>query len=409
MLTYAFDLLYAIYEEEGYEPAEIPSLILKNNLYGIEIDERAGELAAFALSMKARGRKRRFFNKGVMPNICVLENVRFEEGELKNYIDFAVRDLFTEPMLNTMYQFEEANNFGSLIRPEVTDVQEVLRALESKDLSYQLFLSLTHQKAVQAIRQADYLSPKYHVVIANPPYMGSKGMNGRLGAWIKDNYPDNKSDLFSSFIERIIAMVPEGGTLGMMTPFTWMFLGSYEKLRNIIFNQNTITVLVRPEYHAFFESAYVPICGFTLFRREMPEYRGVYIDLTKFYGSELQAEKTLEAIENSNCGWLYRSSANDFKKIPGNPIAYWVSEQALNVFEQSKLLGQLVEPRQGMATTNNNRFLRLWQEVSLNKLGLGFESTDQARKSGKKWFSYNKGGDFRKWYGNNFHVVNYEG
>ncbi len=207
MLTYAFDLLYAIYAEEGYEPAEIPEKILTHNLYGIEIDERAGELAAFALTMKAASRykgarQRQFFKKGVKPNICVLENVQFDEGELKNYMDFVGRDLFTAPLQTTLRQFEEADNFGSLIRPDVTDVDGILKTLESKDVSEHLFLSLTHQKVLQSLRQADYLSPKHHIVIANPPYMGGKGMNGRLATWVKDNYPNSKSDLFAMFIER---------------------------------------------------------------------------------------------------------------------------------------------------------------------------------------------------------------
>ena len=225
MLTYAFDLLYAIYEEEGYEPAEIPEKILTNNLYGIEIDERAGELAAFALTMKARAKQRRFFNKGVKPNICVLENVHFDEGELKSYMDFVGRDLFTAPLQTTLRQFEEADNFGSLIRPDVTDVDGMLRILESKNVSGQLFISMTHQKVLQALRQADYLSPKYHVVIANPPYMGGKGMNGRLAAWAKDNYPDSKSDLFAMFIERNWNC-QEGMRNGNYAEL--MFLSSYE-------------------------------------------------------------------------------------------------------------------------------------------------------------------------------------
>jgi len=175
MLTYAFDLLYAIYEEEGYESAEIPEKILTNNLYGIEIDERAGELAAFALTMKARAKQRRFFNRGVKPNICVLENVHFDGNELKDYMDFVGRDLFTTPLQTTLLQFEETDNFGSLICPDVTDMEGILRILELKNVSGQLFLSMTHQKVLQALRQAYYLSPKYHVVIANPPYMGWQG------------------------------------------------------------------------------------------------------------------------------------------------------------------------------------------------------------------------------------------
>ncbi|RKT44695.1 BREX-1 system adenine-specific DNA-methyltransferase PglX [Thiocapsa rosea] len=271
MLTYAFDLLYAIYEEEGYEPAEIPEKILTNNLYGIEIDERAGELAAFALTMKARAKQRRFFNKGVKPNICVLENVRFDEDELKEYTDFVGRDLFTAPLRSTLRQFEEADNFGSLIPPDVTDVDGMLRILESKNVSGQLFISMTHQKVLQALRQADYLSPKYHVVIANPPYMGGKGMNGRLAAWLKDNYSDVKSDLFSAFMVRNTELALPKGQLGFMSPFVWMFISSFEKLRSFLINQKTITSLVQLEYSGF-DGATVPICTFTVENAHNPDF-----------------------------------------------------------------------------------------------------------------------------------------
>ena len=224
MLVYAFDLLYAIYEEEGVDPAEIPEKILTHNLYGIEIDERAGELAAFALTMKARAKQRRFFRKPVQPNICVLENIHFDENEINEYMDFVGQDIFTLGLKTTLRQFEEADNFGSLIRPEVTDVEGMLMTLEIKDVCGHLFLSLTHQKVLQALQQADYLSPKYHVVIANPPYMGGKGMNGRFGAWAKDNYPASKSDLFAMFIERGLEMIPPLGYSAMVTMESWMFL-----------------------------------------------------------------------------------------------------------------------------------------------------------------------------------------
>ena len=177
MLVYAFDLLYAIYEEEGYTPSEIPELILTHNLFGIEIDKRAGELAGFALTMKARGKDRHFFRKQVQPNICMLENVTFEEGELDAYIDAVGPELFTNAHRDTLLQFTEADNFGSLIRPAAKDVSDLLHLLESKKLSGNLSHFSTHQKVLKALKQADYLSPKYHVVIANPPYMGGKGIN----------------------------------------------------------------------------------------------------------------------------------------------------------------------------------------------------------------------------------------
>lgn len=231
MLTYAFDLLYAIYEEEGYESNEIPEKILTHNLHGIEIDERAGELAAFALTMKARAKQRRFFNKEVKPNICMLENVHFDEDELKEYMDFVGRDLFTLGLENTLRQFEEADNFGSLIHPEVTDVDGMLEILESKNVSGHLFLSLTHQKALQALRQADYLSPKYHVVIANPPYMNAGGMNGNLKQFLACQYTDAKADLMTSFMERAIVLTLQSGYWAMINLPSWMFLSSFESLR----------------------------------------------------------------------------------------------------------------------------------------------------------------------------------
>jgi len=406
MLTYAFDLLYAIYEEEGYEPAEIPEKILTNNLYGIEIDERAGELAAFALTMKARAKQRRFFNKGVKPNICVLENVRFDGNELKDYMDFVGRDLFTAPLQTTLRQFEEADNFGSLIRPDVTDVDGMLRILESKNVSGQLFISMTHQKVLQALRQADYLSPKYHVVIANPPYMGGKGMNGRLGAWLKDNYEDVKSDLFSAFIVRNTELTLPKGQLGFMSPFVWMFISSYEKLRSFLNSQKTITSLVQLEYSGF-DGATVPICTFTVENAHHPDFKGGYVRLSAFRGSESQGPRTLEAIKNPNCGWFYRASATDFRKIPGEPIAYWFSENAADNCVRYPTLSTFSDAKSGMSSCNSDLFLRQWFEVSSVSINRVSRSHADAQVSGEKWFPYNKGGGNRRWFGYNDVVINW--
>lgn len=244
MLTYAFDLLYAIYEEEGYEPSEIPEKILTHNLYGIELDERAGELAAFALTMKARARQRRFFNKGIKPNICVLEKVSFTPDELEEYMSAVGRDLFTQGLRETLQQFEEADNFGSLILPKLTNVADVLAELETKNLGSNLFLADTHSKVLGVLRMAEALSPRYAVVVANPPYMGGKGMNGRLGAWAKENYPKSKSDLFAMFIERGFDFIPEYGYSAMVTMQSWMFLSSYEALRGRILSEASIECMV---------------------------------------------------------------------------------------------------------------------------------------------------------------------
>nr|BBJ05053.1 hypothetical protein YBY_29020 [Marinobacter nauticus] len=244
MLTYAFDLLYAIYEEEGYEPSEIPEKILTHNLYGIELDERAGELAAFALTMKARARQRRFFNKGIKPHICVLEKVNFTQDELEEYMSAVGRDLFTQGLRETLQQFEEADNFGSLILPKLTNVTDVLAELETKNLGSNLFLADTHSKVLKVLRMAEALSPRYAVVVANPPYMGGKGMNGRLGAWAKENYPKSKSDLFAMFIERGFDFIPEYGYSAMVTMQSWLFLSSYEALRERILSEASIECMV---------------------------------------------------------------------------------------------------------------------------------------------------------------------
>jgi hypothetical protein len=259
MLVYAFEILYTIYEEEGYDAPKIPQLILENNLYGIEIDERAGELAAFALFMKAREKYRRFFKKNIQPNICVLENVTFENHEVRSYLDAVNPDLFTMELSTLLNQFKEADNFGSLIRPELTNISDLLRLLDEKKVSDDMFLQDIHQRALKVLNQADYLSPKYHVVVANPPYMGGKGMNSRLGTWLKDNYSDVKSDLFSAFMVRNTELSLQKGQLGFMSPFVWMFLSSYKKLRNFFINKKTITSLLQLEYSGF-DGATVPIC-----------------------------------------------------------------------------------------------------------------------------------------------------
>ena len=406
MLTYAFDLLYAIYEEEGYEPAEIPEKILTHNLYGIEIDERAGELAAFALTMKARAKQRRFFNKSIKPNICVLENVHFDETELKNYMNFVGRDLFTLQLQTTLRQFEEADNFGSLIRPDITDVDGILSILKSKNVSGQLFLSKTHQKVLRILRQADYLSPKYHVVIANPPYMGGKGMNNRLGAWLKEKYEDVKSDLFSAFIVRNTELALPKGQLGFMSPFVWMFISSYKKLRSILINQKTITSLVQLEYSGF-DGATVPICTFTVENVHRPEFKGGYIKLSNFRGSDNQGAKTLEAIHNPQCGWFFRASAADFKRIPGSPIAYDMPQKLIAQFEKDDLIKNYVDAKSGQNTGDNSKFVKFWFEPSFSNIGFGIETLEKTESDTPKWYPYNKGGEFRKWYGNFDNVINW--
>ena len=299
MLTYAFDLLYAIYEEVGTDPSEIPEKILTHNLYGIELDERAGELAAFALTMKARAKQRRFFNKAIKPNICVLEKVAFSHDELDEYITAVGRDLFTIDLRETLKQFEEADNFGSLIRPNLTSVQNVLPVLEAKDMVGNLFLAGTHAKVLQVLRMADYLSPRYAVVIANPPYMGGKGMNGRLGAWAKENYPSSKSDLFAMFIERNLDLAVPAGAVAMITMQSWMFLSSFELLRARILGQHTILSMAHLGARAFDSvgGEVVSTTAFVLENQHKPEYKGAFVRLIDGNSEAEKAVMLKEAIQ----------------------------------------------------------------------------------------------------------------
>ena len=240
ILVYAFDLLYEIYKEEGYLEQEIPEFILKHNLYGIEIDKRAGSLAAFALVMKARRMDKKFFDHPVQPHICVLENIELDEEDIDSYISAVGSNLFPTGLKETLMQFTEAENFGSLIRPMVGDVTDIRKILAEKNMSSNLLLFDTHQKVLKVLEQTEYLQPRYHVVIANPPYMGNKGMNNQLRDYAKKFYPNSKSDLFAMFIERGFDLLVHQGYSAMVTMQSWMFLSSYEKMRQNILDNATI-------------------------------------------------------------------------------------------------------------------------------------------------------------------------
>ena len=410
MLTYAFDLLYAIYEEAGYEAAEIPSLILQKNLYGIELDPRAGALAAFALTMKARGRHRRFFTRQIAPNICVLENVSFETEELRDYVEAMGRDLFTAPLRATLTQFEEADNFGSLIQPELQDVETVRRHLEAQDISGNLLLKSTHDRVMTVLRMADYLSPKYHVVVANPPYMGSKGMNGRLSVFAKDHFPDSKADLFAMFMERTLAMTFRKGVMAMINMQSWMFLSSFEKLRVKLLANSTLLSMAHLGERGFdsIGGAVVSTTAFAIENFNRPNYDGDFLRLVDGNTESGKADMAKQAKLNADCGWFYRISANNFGKIPGSPIAYWLSEPLRSAFQKTNPLGDYCDFRIGMATGKNEWHVRQWFEVNHEKSKYSASSREDAQTSNRKWFPYAKGGEFRKWAGNEESLVNWE-
>lgn len=410
MLVCTFDLLYLIYEEEGYDPAEIPGKILTHNLYGIEIDRRAGELAAFALVMKARRKQRRFLPNQAQPNICVLENVRFEESELEKYMDFLGNAPFPSLLRTTLKQFEESDNFGSLIRPRVTDVTEILKTLELKEISEELYISQTHEKVLAVLRFAHCLAPKYHVVVTNPPYMHTRNMNENLRKWLKDNYPESKNDLFAGFIERSIDLALPKAAIAMITMQSWMFLSSYEAVRSRILQKNTIFSMAHFGAQAFdnISGEVVKTTAFVLGNINCPQYEGTYLELTEG-GSEAEKEASmLQAIRNPDCGLFFRAKSADFLGITGKPIAYWISDNLRAVFRGQKTIGYFSDSKQGLATADNARFLRFWHEVEFGRIRAEKNNFDDQQQRYKKWVPYQKGGTFRRWYGNNELVVNWE-
>ena len=300
-----------------------------------------------------------------------------------------------------------SSHMTGTIAEKLYEINSVIKSNENFNEDIFNFIAGTELQSLwPIINQAEILAKKYDCVVANPPYMGGKGLNPALKNFLKINYTKFNSDLFSTFIVRNSGLSKYDGYLGFMSPFVWMFISSYEKLRDIVINQQAITSLVQLEYSGF-DGATVPICTFTLKNRPQQNFIGSYIRLSDFRGSENQAPKTLEAIQNPDCGWYYQAQTIDFRKIPGSPIAYWVSERVKTIFEEGEPLANIAPAKIGMRTGNNERFLRFWHEVSANQLALGFKNAIEAEKSEKKWFPYNKGGSFRKWYGNNEYVVNW--
>ncbi|MGJ0604835.1 BREX-1 system adenine-specific DNA-methyltransferase PglX [Cylindrospermopsis raciborskii] len=400
ILVYAFDLLVEIYKEQGYLEKDIPGLILTHNLYGLDIDERAVQLASFAVLMKARAINKRVFKN---PPTLNIKTVRCTRG----YKLPAIQGVVEKDWQPLVEAFSDADNLGSLITPPSFNGTILRKQLADLALDNPLF----QQEVVGFLRhlvdQAELLSNQYWVVVANPPYMGNRRINDKIKAFLDLKYNDVKSDLFAAFIMRNFELGLPQSQLSFVCPFVWMFLSSYEKLRKFLISHKTIYSLVKPSYTSFFDSAIVPLVTFVL-RNRFENREGIYIDLGYLGSEESQPVKLLEAIKNPNCGYLYYAKSADFCKIPGSAIAYWVSDKILEIFQQSKPLNDIANPCVGLQTGNNDRFLRLWTEVNINNIGFGLDSREAAKKSGKKWFPYNKGGEFRKWYGNQEYVVNWE-
>ena len=407
ILAYAFDVLMTMYEDQGYAKREAANSIIQNNLFGLEIDRRAFQLSYFSLMMKLRRYDRQALNRSVMPNIYVFIAAPAVTEEFLHSLK-ASSEVIDE-IQDIAAHFMDAKTLGSIIElPANYDYAGMRNALEPVATAQKISLfgnQQTAQQLLEIIATAETMTKRYDVVVTNPPYLNK--MNSTLKKYVKKHYKDYSADLFSVFIWHNINMTKVNGYAGYMTPFVWMFIKSYEKLRTALLSNVKIDSLIQLEYSAF-EEATVPINTFVLKNTKNDE-TGTYLRLSDFKGGMMiQAEKVQEAIADPGVKYLYRTNQTNYMKIPGSPIAYWVSNQLINSFEQGGSLGQLAEPRQGMATSDNNRFLRQWSEVSFKNIAFDIRNRDEASQSGYTWFPYSKGGHFRKWFGNNELVVNWK-
>ena len=410
ILVYAFDVLMEIYREVGYSDRDAALSIVENNLFGMDIDKRAYQLAYFAVMMKARSYNRRALTKGISNNLSVVEE--------SNFIDkFSCDRLTTDSEQNKIGEYlveayrdaQEIGTLQTIEKKDYTGFATYLNNIENSAGQIDLFstgwLNDTLPKMLQLTKQAEIMSKKYAVVCTNPPYMNK--LEGQLKKFVVDNYKAYSGDLFSVFIYRNFDYCKIDGYSAFMTPFVWLFIKTYEALRKYIIDTKAITTLVQMEYSAF-EEATVPVCSFVLKNGKAIE-NALCFRLSDFKGGmSIQKQKVLEAIENKNCGYFYEAEQSDFSRISGSPIAYWASKNFFEMFRKGTLLGNLADSKQGLATADNNRFLREWYEVDFCKIKFDCKTLDEAKESGFKWFPYNKGGEFRKWYGNNDYIVNWE-
>ena len=397
ILVYAFELLAKMYLERGYREREIPELVLSKNLHGMEIDPRAAQIARLALAMCARGMDRRFFGRGVQADIAVLAPVALGEGDVPQGSTLAKK----KDLIDALTHLGEV---GSLLAPDTSDLAAIREAIDLTG-SDGLFGSNSKDRLQGALATCETLARRHDCVVANPPYMGSSSFGPFMSKWVKKNYPDVKSDLFSSFVVRMFNLAKDHGECGVMSPFVWMFIGSYEKLRNEIIDNRTLTSLIQLEYSGF-SGATVPICTYTFHNSFIKGYKGGYVRLSDFVGAAVQAPKALEAIGNPDCGWFYRRDAETFKQIPGTPIAYWASDGLLSAMTDGVSLSSFGRTSKGIITGKNDKFIRLWWECPAG--AIDFSSTSVSDLFGsRKWHPCTKGGSYRKWFGNLDSVIDW--
>ena len=394
--VYTFDVLEKIYTEYGYTEREAAASIVQNNLFGLDIDERAAQLASFAIMMKAMQYDKRFLKRGIQPH--------FYEIKESNHIDPFAVDYFANGNASLKHDIQsvihdtiDAKEYGSLIQIAPVDFDALFARLEEIEKDIDLQKDIVLKYLFPLVREAKLLSDKYAVVATNPPYLNK--FDAKLKRYIVDNYADYKGDLFSVFIYRDFGFCERNGYSGFMTPNVWMFIKSHEGLRNYIYSSKGIVTLVQMAKGAFFSEATVDVCAFVL--SNWKNEKGLYIRLEDFKGGmEVQRKKVKEALATQDCGYFFESSQSNFSKIPGSPVAYWASEQILNDFTDGKFIGDDANVKIGMGTGKNDIFLREWWEVFYSKIDFSLTKINDLEKSNGRYFPYNKGGDFRRWYGN---------
>lgn len=402
MLTYAFDLLYEIYEEEGYAPSDIPGLILKHNLYGMEIDERAASLAAFALTMKARSRSRRFFKKQVEPNIQHISPIAFKEDEVAE-----LNDLYQVNLDSTVWNtYAKADVYGSLIQPP-RELVDLASSAEDTEDEITLADSLLRECADEVFAQTRYLARKYMAVVANPPYMGTKNMSAELKQFVQDHYEDVKADLYGCFYVRFLKFAMEYGLEGMVLGDTWMFIKTFEEMRKDLIKKRRIESFLHIRDITNHPDIFGANAAFIICPCYVSHKKTTFIKLTQT-GVVRKRFELLSILAADKSKARFEVNQHEFVQIPGSPIVYWLNRPMLDTFIKGKQLKTVAEPREGLSTANKSLFLREWWEIDESKVAFRCLSHNEALKNGKKWFAHNKGGEYRKWYGNQEYVVNWE-
>jgi len=415
ILVYAFDVLMQIYVAAGYSERDAAKSILQNNLFGLDIDDRAYQLAYFAVMMKARKYCRTIFSCDIHPNLYPIQESNFVTTELINFVadgDTSIKfDL--QAVVETLH---DAKNFGSILNIPKVDFKKLFNRLEEiqinqmKDLQQLALRKIVIELLIPLVHQAKFLTRKYDVVITNPPYMGSKqGMNNELKKYISDYYETSKSDLFAVFMDVGFRLAKQNGMVGMINQHSWMFLTSFSQLREHVATKKTIINLLHLGPRSFEEigGEVVQSAAFVLLNYHI-NLNGKYIRLVDTKDAIGKQKVALSTIAGHNNSLMYQFSMDNFAKLPDKIIGYWISKKIIKIFEHEKCLTEIAKPRQGLSTSDNDRFLRFWFEPEIINIGFSYDSRKSAQSSGKKWFPYNKGGEFRKWYGNNNYVINWE-